>query len=305
MVADAVLTEMDRAEDLLKTLVGEEIDTLTVNSLDTRDAPFLGLVVSKLSPIIGNLLERRITDLLTDHDAVTGLRWKRQDPDFPDALLVDRLGRSTDHGFEVKAWYALSTELTGRFRESVNLLHGRGIRVVIIAWHMSHIVYGTPRVIGVFTEEAVSLAEARDLHYHNPPDYLCVEPRDTTARTRNLRQTNVSGYKWQDTIKRFQDAQNLVNELNTKNPLPHTPQGQALVEQLMNRFKYRLDTNFAKVDRIDHSGIEKFKSQILSTQVRDRPLKEWMTLLKALNNLAKPSQREYASGVLQQVYKDL
>lgn len=44
-----------------------------------------------------------------------------------------------------------------------------------------------------------SVAEARDNHYHNPPDYLVIEPEDTTSRTRNLQQTNTNGYKFQGT----------------------------------------------------------------------------------------------------------
>ncbi len=40
-----------------------------------------------------------------------------------------------------------------------------------------------------------SIAEARDQHYHKPPDYLVVEPEDTSRRTKNLRQTNTNGYK--------------------------------------------------------------------------------------------------------------
>ena len=178
----AARREMKRAEELLKSLVGSAVPAVTINSLEATDAPFLGRINSKLSPIIGNLLERQISDLLTE-DADAGMHWVRQDPEFPDALLTDETGASTDSGYEVKAWYVLSTELTGRFRESVNLLQGRNIQLAIIAWHLSHIVYGTPLVVGVLTVDALSVAARRDAHYHRPPDYICVEPQDTTART--------------------------------------------------------------------------------------------------------------------------
>ena len=193
----AVTQEMTRAEALLRSLSGGTIDTLTVNSLESEDAPFLGQVVSKLSPMIGNLLERKIIELI-EQDTETGLRWKRQDPDFPDVVLVDREGLSTHAGYEVKAWYALSTELTGRFRESYNLLASRSVRVVIVAWVMSHIVYGTPHIIDVLSVDAASVAVQRDEHYHKPPKYLTVEPGDTTLQTRNLKQTNVNGYRIQE-----------------------------------------------------------------------------------------------------------
>lgn len=116
-----VQAEMARAEKTLKNLVGEELSTISISSPSADEAVFLGQNISKLSPIIGNLIERRITHLLTEEDAEHGMKWQRQDPLFPDALLVDSQGKSTSAGFEVKAWYVLSTELTGRFRESVNL----------------------------------------------------------------------------------------------------------------------------------------------------------------------------------------
>ena len=54
------------------------------------------------------------------------------------------------------------------------------------------------------------MAKARDDHYHNPPDYLVLEPEDTKARTRNLQQTNTNGYKFQGTAAQFQEAQKIV-----------------------------------------------------------------------------------------------
>jgi hypothetical protein len=105
----------------------------------------LAIIVSKLSPIVGNLLERHIASILSRDliaaDGESQYRWVRQDPDFPDALLLAPDGSSTRAGYEVKAWYPLSTEVTGRFRESLNLLAGRDVRLAIISWIMDRIVY--------------------------------------------------------------------------------------------------------------------------------------------------------------------
>jgi hypothetical protein len=299
-----VSTEMERAEQLLRSLVGSTIDTITINSLDTEDAPFLALIVSKLSPIIGNLLERRIIELLTQEDA-DGMRWVRQDPDFPDALLMNADGTSANSGYEVKAWYTLSTELTGRFRESVNLLEPRDVRVVIIAWHMSHIVYGTPQVVGVLTVDAESVARKRDSKYHNPPDYLCVEPQDTTARTRNLQQTNVAGYKWQGRPDQVAKAEEIVSQNAAHGMAAHTAAAQELASELMSRFPYRLDTNFAKVDRIDHPDIERFKAEVLGMQARDRTMSQWIRLLRALNKPRSDDELAKAAAEIQRVYEAL
>lgn len=294
---------MANADEMLLSLAGEDIDTLSVNSLEAEDAPFLGLVVSKLSPIIGNLLERRIIQLL-DRESEHGMRWIRQDPGFPDALLVDREGKSTEAGYEVKAWYALSTELTGRFRESQNLLEPRNVRVVIIAWAMSHVVYGRPRILDVLTVDGSSVAYSRDRHYHKPPGYLIVEPGDTSLRTRNLQQTNVNGYKLQEaSAERLLEAELFVHGHPGRDALPHTAEAQSMCQDLMNKFSYRLDTNFAKIDRIDNEEIERFKSKVLSMQMRSRTMKQWASLLKQLNGTG-PSQRK-AAEVMQAVYDEL
>ncbi|MBM4607289.1 hypothetical protein GS575_33200 [Rhodococcus hoagii] len=132
-----------------------------------------------------------------DQGSPDGLSWHRQDPGFPDAILRHEGHGETNTGFEIKAWYVLSTEITGRFKESLNLLAGKNVNVVIVAWCMSHLIFGKPKILGVLNVSGVELARSRDSHYHNPPDYLTIEPQDTTGRTANLQQSNVNGYKLQ------------------------------------------------------------------------------------------------------------
>lgn len=47
---EIVAAEIARADDLLQSLIGEAVDTLTVKSLGADEGPFLGRIVSKLSP---------------------------------------------------------------------------------------------------------------------------------------------------------------------------------------------------------------------------------------------------------------
>jgi hypothetical protein len=302
--ADDVSAEMARAEARLRSLVGEELSTITITSETPDEAVFLGQNISKLSPIIGNLVERRITHLLTERDAEHGMRWQRQDPNFPDALLVDAEGKSTDSGFEVKAWYVLSTELTGRFRESANLLAGKDIRVVVVAWTMSHVIYGRPQIVDVLVVDALSVASVRDAHYHKPPDYLCEEPQDTTARTVNLRQTSVNGYKLQAESQRGA-LQRMVDASGSVGKASHRPESQALVKKLMASAQYRLDTNFAKIDRIDHPNIESFKSAVLGSSHRGRSNRDWQKLLGDLANDDKKLEQVQAALVIKEIYDDL
>lgn len=296
---------MDRAQAVLQSLVGESVETLTVNSLSSEDAPFLAQIVSKLSPMIGNLLERRIIQVLAE-EAENGYSWIRQDPGFPDAALVDPAGDKTDSGFEVKAWYAFSTELTGRFRESRNLLAGKDVRLVVVAWAMSHLVYGTPQILGVISIPADEVAKSRDDHYFVPPKYLTVEPNDTTERTRNLQQSNVSGYRFQETNDdALERAETWARERGLAAIEPHTLAAQELVSKLMSDFNYRLDTNFAKIDRIDNAEIETFKSAIMDAAFREKKISDWTKLLRDLNADSDSPAYEQASQIIKDVYGEL
>lgn len=106
------------------------------------------------------------------------------------------------------------------------------------------------------------------------------EPNDTSARTINLQQTNTNGYKFQGTPAQFATAQKLVQSwgpsFRTYSP---TIEYQARVQELMSKFPYRLDTNFAKTDRIAHPEIEAFKARVLGTQVHGMTIAQWARLL--------------------------
>ena len=127
-----------------------------------------------------------------------------------------------------------------------------------------------------------SVAEARDNHYHNPPDYLVLEPENTTTRTRNLQQTNTNGHKWQGNQKQFEKAQKLVASWGRDGrKYQPTREYQVLLRQLINHFPYRLDTNFAKMDRIIHAGIEDFKRRVLKTMIHGLSIAQWNRLFCA------------------------
>jgi hypothetical protein len=48
---------------------------------------------------------------------------------------------------------------------------------------------------------------------------------------------------------------------------------------LIAKFPYRLDTNFAKMDRIGHPGIETFKERVLGTLIHGLTIGRWSALL--------------------------
>lgn len=264
----------------LKSLGGHVFDVLSITKpVSSAAAANLARVISKLSPILGNLIEFNAVEFLSGVEEFQRHgRWVRQDPGFPDTIFQGSIEPAP--GFEIKAWFPLATEITARFRDSQNHFEHDQTYVAMLAWLPQNLIYGKPSIIEVCVVSAKSVAVARDTHYHNPPDYLVLEPEDTSQRTRNLQQTNTNGYKWQGRAEQFQEASQVVEKWG-KGGRQYRPtrEYQKRLRQLIARFPYRLDTNFAKMDRIVHPDIEAFKTRVLARQVHGRAISEWSRIL--------------------------
>jgi hypothetical protein len=273
---------LDSASAHLQELSGHVFNLLTIAKPISPEAALnLSKVVSKLSPLLGNLIEFNTVEFLNDQPEYQELgEWRRQDPGFPDTVFVGP-GIKPTPGFEIKAWFPLATEITARFKDSQNYFEEDQTNVCMLAWLPDQLIFGKPKIIDVCIVSGRSVAEARDNHYHNPPDYIVLEPEDTTARTRNLQQTNTNGYKWQGTTHgQFEEARKVVEDWGPEgHKYSPSAEYQALLRQLFNRFPYRLDTNFAKMDRIVHAGIEEFKQRVLGTTIHSRTIAEWSQIL--------------------------
>lgn len=273
---------INRATSVLQAKVGHIFDQLDISKPRTQfEAINLLKITSKLSPIIGNLFEIEAVQALTKiHELKRGGIWIRQDPGFPDVLY--QTGQPIEAGFEVKAWYPFATEITGRFKDSQRRFASDQTYVLMFAWVPQHMLFGRPRLLDLCIVSARSVAESRDRHYHNPPDYIVIEPFDTSGRTRNLQQTNTSGYKFQGTSGEMREARKLMAGWG-KNAGRYRPSNeyQTLLRDLMGKFRYRLDTNYAKMDRIIHEGLEAFKSKVIDTAVEGRTIGEWSRLFRA------------------------
>jgi hypothetical protein len=55
---------------------------------DLDYAVHLSKIVSKLSPIIGNMLEYGVVSFLNEKNARSNGKWVRQDPGFPDTIFL-------------------------------------------------------------------------------------------------------------------------------------------------------------------------------------------------------------------------
>lgn len=264
------------ASEHLLGLRGRKLDLLTLSPpVSPAAAVNLAKVVSKLSPLTGNLIEFNTVEFLNQQKEFATLgRWKRQDPGFPDAIFEGKILPAP--GFEIKAWFPLATEITARFKDSQKHFLNDQTYVVLMAWLPENLIYGKPVIHDLCIVSGASVAAARDAHYHDPPDYLVVEPNDTSARTRNLQQTNTNGYKFQGTREQFAKAEMLVNSWGPAfKTYSHEMSYQLRIRELMAKFDYRLDTNFAKIDRSGHAQIEAFKERVLSSQVHGVTVQEW------------------------------
>ncbi len=274
------------AEDYLRTLTGHVFDVLEIRKPVSPDAAAnLAKIVSKLSPLVGNMIEFNTCEFLNDQKEFAGLgKWTRQDPGFPD--LVFRGHIQPTPGFEIKAWFPLATEITARFKDSETHFADDRTHVAMMAWLPEHVIFGRPRIVGVVTASGHSVARARDEHYHNPPDYIVLEPEDTSGRARNLQQTNTNGFKWQPDDDRIADARRrkeaaaIVASWGADGKTYSTSaEYQTKLRELMGRFKYRGDTNYAKMDRIGHAGIEQFADDVYATTFAGMAIGDWNALL--------------------------
>lgn len=292
---------LKKACDELKGLVGKQIDVIDVKQpASVEGAIQLSKIVSKLSPIIGNLLEFHSVEHLNSCSLGVEGKWSRQDPGFPDALFQSK-NLSNDIGIEIKAWFPLATEMTARFRDSQDAFKKDNINVALIAWLPEFVFWGKPIIIDILITSGKSIAEARDTHYFSPPDYIVLEPEDTSSRTGNLQQSNTNGYKFQVEKSDFKKAEEYIKKFgNDFKNYKTSSEFQAKVRDLQSKFTYRLDTNFAKVDRIEHVAIEQFKSKIESTIFQGKTIKEWHSLVnntkqKGNSLLEREIQRLYQS----------
>src|SRR5258708_30698837 len=117
----------------LVSLSGHVFDVLTITKPVSPDAAAnLSRIISKLSPLLGNLTEFNTVEYLNEQKEFQPFgEWKRQDPGFPDAIFTGTVQPTP--GFEIKAWFPLSTEITARFKDSQNHFIGDKTHLCMLA----------------------------------------------------------------------------------------------------------------------------------------------------------------------------
>ena len=121
----------------------------------------LGHIVSKLSPLVGNLIEFNSCEYLNDQEGFAEFgKWQRQDPGFPDTIFMGTV--TPIPGFEIKAWFPLATEITARFKDSQNHFTQDQTYVATLAWLPEFLIFGKPRMIDIVVVSGASVAKARE-----------------------------------------------------------------------------------------------------------------------------------------------
>lgn len=274
---------LNDAVNNIKEMVNDKFDVINIGKPSDLDyAIFMSKIESKISSIVGNMIEYAMAQHLNDTSSFSNIgNWQRQDPDFPDNVFISNELTETP-GIEVKAWYPLATEITARFKPSQSILKPNNPLLVLVAWLPEFILHGQPQIIGVKIIPAMELAKSRDNHYFNPPSYLVVEPENTSDRTKNLQQRNVNGFKsqnWND-----EQAKKALKFLESSNIISHnyqlTNNIQNGIKYLLHHFDYREETNFAKINRIKNPSVKEFKENIMAKTIHGKPISYWSHISK-------------------------
>lgn len=302
----------DHITEVLESFKGEEINRVIAiyKPPDLELAIFYSKIISKLSPIIGNLLERSVAEEL-------GVRlkapYKRQDPEFPDVVV--ELGKDKRIGFEIKAWYALSTEAAARFRTSQKELSSGAyeeVYLVVIAWTMSKLFYGKPKIINLFFEKAIEIARTRDQKYHNPPWNIVLEPVDTSARTINLQQKVVIGKKLQEEslpegVQAEEELKKLAQDKKIKDYKVYSTQEDYVdfIRNLERVLPYREDSNFGKIDRIPHERLSSFLKNTKKLKLLGLTLKDWIEVMEYISKRSSQEEKSAQKSKKKKKLEDL
>lgn len=263
-----------RAVDLLAGLSKGKLDALSLGRPKTIDhAAALGRIIGKLSPLVSDLLENEFAAHLNSAGAwPPGSRWIKQDPGFPGLALCG--GETVHAGIEIKTWFPFATEVTGRFREGQTRLATSETRLMVVVWLPEFLLHGGPVALGVWADKAINVARVRDSRYHRPPQYVVVEPEAGPARTRNLQQARSAGYFFRGSQTEFAKAKAEIESWSAKLAFT-SPEYQGKLRELVRTHPYALDTNFAKIDRIEHKSLQDFKEDVLTMTLHGRTVGEW------------------------------
>ena len=260
---------LEKLCEKLKFFIGYKIKEIEIKESSKYDFnSHLNTTISKLSPLISNIIEFDLCHYLNLWNIFDGGYWERNESSFPDLRFISRQPKNIVQGIEVKAWEVNSTEITCRFRESLLNFKQNNIYVLLFGWRLEEIYKGTPVLLDFWYGQGEKVAYNRDKEYFNPPHNLIIEPYDNNDKNKSLKQTNSIGLIFQGNKEERTEAEKEVDTWlkrhNEKDIIYYKSslKGQVFLNRLRSKYKYRVDTNFGKMDRFKYDGIDEFKLRI-------------------------------------------
>jgi len=244
--------------------INEKIEKIIkINQIDILDLKSWEMGISKISTFMSYIIEFCIIYMLNDSLINKDLFvWKRKEKEFPDAQLIFKHSEENSNmGIEIKVISCYAEEASARYRHSANLLNFGEIYLSIFSWK---IISEKPFIKDVLIIESRELAESRDKSYYNPPKRILVQPNNTKQGNNN-KQTEVKYYTWQksQSEEKEKEAESLTEKWKNENKDKKTPWEQnSLNEKLKQKYNYRSDNNFGKLQRINHPKLKEFLKNI-------------------------------------------
>lgn len=244
----AAPTLSEKVRTALLALEGTVIDDLRLPVPgDLRD-------ISKAAAMVSGVVEDRIPALLNgvrdrtwDEDgALHEYEFRRFPIGFPDVLLVERANpENILFQLEAKSWYILSADsLTARFLTSPRVM-ADGTLVMIAAWLLDSVIAGSPKLLRVYMDDAIRLANVRDKACEETrDDRRVIQPENAPGTARSVMRTQVRG------------------------------------EQRSAAGTWQAESqNFGKLDRLYDVNLKAFKTTVFDLIVAGKSLREWHSFI--------------------------
>jgi len=207
--------------------------------------------IAKAAALVSGIVEDRIPALLNsvrertwDEDgSLQDYEFRRFTIGFPDILLVERANPdNVIFQLEAKSWYILSADsLTARFETSPVVMTS-GTVIAVVAWLLDGVVSGSPKLLRIFTDDALRLASVRDSAWESIGNgtHRVVHPDSLPGTLRNQLQTLARGEILRPNGEWAKDAD-----------------------------------NYGKLDRLYDDRLKEFKDDVFSLRAAGKTLKDW------------------------------
>lgn len=240
-------------EDALRALPVHFQSTTNIEGLEAGDLFSVNAVLSGTIEIQVVRTLNRLRSLWDPNSAWEDFEFIRSSQTFPDVRLVAHResGPEIALGLELEGWYLLSREGQPSFRYTVTPSACSSFdQLVVVPWHLSNVLAGTPVVYEPYIEQARYAAELRNYYWRYQ--------RGAKSETAINSPTDISPY-----------------------PAPKTKIADVAVSDGPK--------NFGRVARV-HGLMNEFTKQALATRVAGIEAANWVRFFKIQAEAAAPEQ---------------